>query len=73
MIDYGISEYARLIGSISLSQSDKERIAEQLFRGKLSKKEISKKYVAAASVFAVLAVGTVMAVRGIKQDVNNIM
>ena len=70
MIDYGISEYARLLGSISLSQSDKERIAEQLFRENLTRKEIPKKYVAAASIFAVLAVGTVMAVRGMKQDVN---
>ncbi|MBE6772215.1 MAG: hypothetical protein E7547_08735 [Ruminococcaceae bacterium] len=70
MIDYEIKEYVRLIGSISLPKSDRIRIAEQLIKDRMIKKEIPKKYFAAASVAVVLTVGAVMAVRGMKQDIG---
>ncbi len=66
MIDYGIKEYVRLMGSVSLSKEDKERLAELIMKERLSKKYIPKKYVAAASVFAFLAVGAVIAVKGMR-------
>jgi len=70
VIDYEIKEYVRLIGSISLPKSDRIRIAEQLIKDRMIKKEIPKKYFAAASVAVVLTVGAVMAVRGMKQDIG---
>lgn len=70
MNNFGIKEYIRLIGSVSLSQSEKDRIAEELIQKMELKKEISKKHVAAASAVAVLAIGAFLAAREIKQDVN---
>ena len=70
MIDYEIKEYVRLIGSISLPQSYKKHIEEELIKNISAKKEIPKKYVAAASVFAVVALGTVMAIRSGKNDIS---
>lgn len=70
MIGYEIKEYMRLIGSISLSQSHKEKLEKELIKNLSIKKEIPKKYVAAASVVAVLAIGTVMAIRGGKNDLG---
>lgn len=68
MIDHNIGEYIRLIGSLSLNQSEKDRIADYLIQR--SKKEISGKYVAAASAVAFLAVSTFLIARGMKQDIN---
>ena len=70
MIDHDIREYIRLIGSISLSQAKKDRIADYLIQKGADKKEISTKYVAAASAVAFLAVGTFFLARGMKQDIN---
>lgn len=70
MIDFEIKEYMRLIGSIALPQSYKKHIEEELIKNLSIKKEIPKKYVAAASVVAVLALGTVMAIRGGKNDLG---
>ncbi len=70
MIDFEIKEYVRLIGSISLPQSYKKHIEEELIRNLSVKKEIPKKYVAAASVVAFLALGTVMAIKGGKNDIG---
>lgn len=70
MNNFGINEYRRLIASLSLSQSDKERVAEELIQRLELRKEISKKYVAAASFVAALAIGALLAAREIKQDVN---
>lgn len=70
MIDNSIREYIRLIGSISLSQTDKTRIADYLIEKSLDKKEFSVKYVAAASAVAFLAVSTYLIARGSKQDIN---
>lgn len=70
MIDHEIRDYIRLIGSLSLNQSEKSRIAEYLIHKNSEKKEMSSKYVAAASAVAFLAVGTYLIARGMKQDVN---
>lgn len=70
MIDYEIKEYMRLIGSISLPLSCKKHIEEELIKNISAKKEIPKKYVAAASVFAVVALGTVMAIRSGRNDIS---
>lgn len=70
MTDFGINEYMRLIGSISLPQSYKKQLEENLIKNLTIKKEIPKKYVAAASLVAVLALGTVMVLRGGKNDIG---
>lgn len=70
MIDHDIKEYMRLIGSLSLSRSDKDRIAAWLVQKSSDKKEISGKYVAAASAVAFLAISTFLIARGMKQDIN---
>lgn len=70
MIDHNISEYIRLIGSLSLNRSDKDRIAAYLIQKSADKKEMSGKYVAAASAVAFLAVSTFLIARGMKQDIN---
>ncbi len=70
MIDNSIKEYIRIIGSISLSSRDKEKIAQYLVEKNVDKKEIPGKYVAAASALAFIAVGTYLITRGSKQDIN---
>ncbi len=70
MIDHDIREYIRLIGSLSLNQSGKDRIADFLIQRGTDRKEISGKYVAAASAVAFLAVSTFLIARGMKQDIN---
>ncbi len=70
MIDREIREYIRLIGSLSLNQSGKDRITEFLVQNGEYRKEISAKYVAVASAVAFLAVGTFFLARGMKQDIN---
>lgn len=69
MIDHDISEYVRIISSISLGQSSKDRITDCLIKN-ADKREISGKYVAAASAVAFLAVSTFFIARGMKQDIN---
>lgn len=69
MIDHDIREYVRIIGSLSLSQASKNRITECLVKN-ADKREISGKYVAAASAVAFLAVSTFLIARGMKQDIN---
>ena len=70
MIDHEINEFVRIISSLSLNQSKKERIAKYLTQKNNERKETSTKYVAAASAVTFLAVGTFLVARGIKQDVN---
>lgn len=70
MIDNSIKDYIRLIESIKLPQSKKDKIAEYLIGKNADKKEISGIYVAAASALAFLAVGTYLITRGSKQDIN---
>lgn len=70
MIENEIREYIRLIGSLSLNQSAKERVTACLIEKNANKKEISGKYVAAASAVAVLAISTFLIARGIRQDIN---
>lgn len=70
MIDHDIKEYIRLISSLALNQSEKDRIADYLIHRGADKKEISTKYVAAASAVAFLAVSTILITRGRKQDIN---
>lgn len=69
MINREINEFVRIIGSLSLNQSSKERITEFLIRSTAEKKEASGIYVAVASAVACLAVGTILLTRGTKQDV----
>lgn len=70
MIDKSVKEYIRLISSISVPQSEKSRIADYLIGKSSDKKEISGKYVVAASAVAFLAVSTILFARGSKQDIN---
>ncbi len=70
MIDRYIRDYIRLIGSISLPQAEKERIADYLVHKNDSRKELSGKHFAAASAVAVLAISTVLIARGMRQDIN---
>ncbi len=69
MINREIDKFVRIIGSLSLNQSSKERITEFLIRSTEEKKEASGIYVAVASAVACLAVGTILLTRGTKQDV----
>lgn len=69
MIDHEIREFTRLIGSLSMNQSGKDRITEYLING-ADRKEFSGKYVAVASAVAFLAVGTFFLAKGMKQDIN---
>ncbi|MBP3696859.1 MAG: hypothetical protein J6J45_04880 [Clostridia bacterium] len=69
MINREIDKFVRIIGSLSLNQSSKERITEFLIRSTEEKKEASVIYVAVASAVACLAVGTILLTRGTKQDV----
>lgn len=69
MINREINDFVRIIGSLSLNQSSKERITEFLVRNTAEKKETSGIYVAVASAVACLAVGTILLARGTKQDV----
>ena len=70
MIDGSIREYIRLINSISISQKEKDRITDYLIEKSCEKKEISGKYVAAASALAFIAVGTYLITRNSKQNIN---
>lgn len=70
MIDHDIKEYIRLIGSLSLDQKGKDRIADFLIQNIADRKDFSGKYVAVASAVAFLAVGTYFLARGMKQDIN---
>ncbi len=70
MIDHEINEFVRLIGSISLEQSRKDRITDFLLKSGSERKEIPRKYVAVASAVAFLAIGTYLFTRGTKQDIN---
>ncbi len=69
MIDREIKEYIRLIGSLSLNESGRERITDFLINNSV-KKEFSGKYVAVASAVAFVAVGTYLLAKGMKQDIN---
>lgn len=57
MIDTYIKEFVRMVNSVSLTQTDKNRIAESLIQRTASRKDFSKKHVAAASAAVVVAVG----------------
>lgn len=70
MIEKELNEFIRLVGSLSLDQSGKQRIVDCLSRSDASRKEFSGKYVAVASAVAFLAVGTIFLARGMKQDIN---
>lgn len=70
MIDNSIREYVRILNSISLPKKDKERITEYLIEKCSEKKEISGKYVVAASALAFIAVGTYLIARNGKHDIN---
>ena len=70
MIEKDINEFIRLVGSLSLDRSGKQRIIDFLSRNELNRKEIPVKYFAMASAVAFLAVGTYFLTRGGKQDIN---
>lgn len=70
MIDHEIREFTRIIGSLSLNQSGKDRVTDFLIRNSAERKEFSGKYVAVASAVAFLAVGTFFLAKGMKQDIN---
>lgn len=71
-MEYAVNEYARLIGSLSVSQTDKEKLEEELFRNLSTKKDFSKKYVAAASAAVLLTAGVAVAVKKMKHGEKNI-
>ncbi len=70
MIDRDINEFIRLVGSLSLDKSGKQRIIDFLNQNEISRKDIPAKYFAVASAVAFLAVGTFFLTRGTKQDFN---
>ena len=70
MIDNSVKEYIRLINMISLPKKDKDRITEYLIEKCAEKKEISGKYVVAASALAFIAVGTYLIARNGKNNIN---
>jgi len=68
--DRYLREYIRLIGSVSLNQSRKDCISDQIIQKIAERKDLSGKHFAAASAVAVLAIGTFLIARGMKQDIN---
>lgn len=52
-----IREFTRLISSISLSDDDKERIADNLIKKTSAKKDFPRKQVAVASAAVIVAAG----------------
>ncbi len=64
MIDQYLKDYVRVVGSVSLPQNEKDRIANYLIRKSKEKRELSKRHFAAASAVAVLAISTVLIARG---------
>ena len=65
-----INEFIRLVGSLSLNQSGKQRLVDYLNQHESIRKEIPVRYFAVASAVAFLAVGTYLLKRGSKQDIN---
>lgn len=70
MMERDISEFIRLVGSLSLNQEGKQRIVDFLNRNAAGRKDTSAKIIAVASAVACLAVGTFLVARGGKQDIN---
>lgn len=70
MIERDIREFVRLVGSLSLDQAAKQRIADNLFQNASARRENPAKYFAVASAVAFLAVGTYLVTRGSKQNIN---
>ena len=65
-----VSEFVRLVGSLSLNQEGKQRIVDFLNRNAAGRKDSPAKIIAVASAVACLAVGTFLVARGGKQDIN---
>lgn len=65
------NDFVRLVSGISLTAAEKESLADYLIKNAELKKEFSGKHIAVASFAAVMAVGAICAVRGIKQDKFN--
>ena len=70
MIDNSIKEYIRIFNSVTLPQKEKDRIIGYLIEKTSDKKDMSGKYVFAASAVAFLAVGTYLLAKSSKQDIN---
>lgn len=70
MMERDISEFIRLVGSLSLNQEGKQRIVDFLNRNAAGRKDSPAKIIAVASAVAFLAVGTFLVARGGKQDIN---
>lgn len=70
MIEREISEFIRVVGSLSLSGSKKAQILDFLIQGGENRKESSGKYVAVASAVAFLAVGTYLFAKTFKQNID---
>lgn len=67
MSDNNLQDFARLIGSVSLPQAEKDRITDFLIKKANTKRRFKKRYIAAsASAVAVLAVSTVLLAREVK-------
>lgn len=70
MIDRDINEFIRLVGSLSLDRSGKQRVVDFLNQNISNRKEIPAKYFVAASAVVFLAVGTYFLTQSTKQDFN---
>lgn len=66
-----VNDFVRLVSGISLTAAEKENMTNYLIKNAEAKKELSGKHIAVASFAAVLAVGAIYAVKGIKQDKFN--
>ena len=70
MMGRDISEFIRLVGSLSLDQEGKQRVVDFLKNNAAGRKDSPAKIIAVASAVACLAVGTFLVARGGKQDIN---
>ena len=70
MMERDISEFIRLVGSLSLDQEGKQRVVDFLKNNAAGRKDSPAKIITVASAVACLAVGTFLVARGGKQDIN---
>lgn len=69
-MNYSVNEFTRIMGGLSLPQSQRDEISEYLIKNAGSKKELSGKHIAVASCAVVLAAGVFYAIKGLS-EVNN--
>lgn len=69
---YNENDFIRVVGSLALTQPEKDKMSEFLIKNMGTKKELSGKHIAVVSCAAVVAVGVYYALKGHKQDKFNV-